>query len=90
MLVNGSLAVGILASLRLRINFFFSGGNYKFPIFSQPNSEIRQNWNFMLDSNGDPIIETTTSIRFYWGNEIYTKPIPWENFKKAMSIINSK
>lgn len=46
--------------------------------------------NFMLDSNGDPIIETTTSIRFYWGNEKYTKPIPWEKFKKAMSIINSK
>jgi hypothetical protein len=38
----------------------------------------------------DPIIETTTSIRFYWGNEKYTKPIPWEKFKKAMSIINSK
>ena len=24
-------------------NLFFSGGNYKFPFFSQPNSEIRQN-----------------------------------------------
>ena len=63
------------------------------------NSPDSPNWilgeepkssNFMLDSNGDPIIETTTSIRFYWGNEKYTKPIPWEKFKKAMSIINSK
>ena len=36
------------------------------------------------------VYETSTSIRFYWGNEKYTKPIPWEKFKKAMSIINSK
>ena len=41
-------------------------------------------------NKGIVVDETTTSIRFYWGNEKYTKPIPWEKFKKAMSIINSK
>lgn len=51
----------------------------------EPNST-----NFMLDSKGNPIVDTTTSIRFYWGKGKMTKPIPWEKFKTAVNIINGK
>jgi hypothetical protein len=31
---------------------------------------------------------TTTSIRFYWGNNRQTKAYSWQRFKNAVNIIN--
>jgi len=61
-----------------------SPNNPSWILGEEPSSRV-----FQLDSSGNLIPNpTTTSIRFYWGNNRQTEAYSWKKFKNAVNIIN--